>query len=276
MKSSIEAHNVSKDLDHICILENMNFHIPKNSITLIKGSNGSGKSVTLKLIAQLYKVTRGSININGQISYAPDHFPDYLNLTVEEYLIFVSKCYRMSFNNDKLRKMIKGLNLHNFLNYKIKNCSKGTQQKVNLAQCLIKNADIYIFDEPFVGLDNNSIDYLIDYLSNLKQTATIVLSSHERYINERLVTDIINIETKLHTSVQNQRKNKKIIVLDNFSNIEPSEIVNNSDFDYNIIEEDNKLKLKICVPLTITNKVLYELIQKGAIIDTVKNEEDNE
>ena len=65
-----------------------------------------------------------------------------------------------------------------------------------------KNADIYIFDEPFSGLDNDSINYLVNYLSELKN------SYHENYINERLVTDIINIETKVHTSVQNKREDK--------------------------------------------------------------------
>ena len=106
MTSSIKVKNVSKNLDHTHVLENISFHILKNSITLIKGSNGSGKSVTLKLIAHLYKVSNGSINTDGQISYAPDHFPDYLNLTVKEYLIFVSKCYHISFNNDNLRNNV--------------------------------------------------------------------------------------------------------------------------------------------------------------------------
>lgn len=276
MTSSIKVKNVSKNLDHTHVLENISFHILKNSITLIKGSNGSGKSVTLKLIAHLYKVSNGSINTDGQISYAPDHFPDYLNLTVKEYLIFVSRCYHISFNNEKIKKIIKGLKLHYFLNYKIKNCSKGTQQKINLIQCLIKNADIYILDEPFSGLDNDSINYLVNYLSELKKTATIILTSHENYINERLVTDIINIETQVHTSVQNKSEDKKIIVVDNFSSIELSEISNNIYFDYNTIEKDNKLKLKIRVPLSTTNEVLCELIQKGAVIDTVKNEGDDQ
>ena len=100
MTSSIKVKNVSKNLDHTHVLENISFHILKNSITLIKGSNGSGKSVTLKLIAHLYKVSNGSINTDGQISYARS-FSDYLNLTVKEYLIFVSRCYHISFNNEK-------------------------------------------------------------------------------------------------------------------------------------------------------------------------------
>ena len=62
----------------------------------------------------------------------------------------------------------------------------------------------------------------------------------------------------------------KIIVLDNFSSIELSEIANNIYFDYDTIEKDNKLKLKIRVPLSTTNQLLCELIQRGAVIDTVK------
>lgn len=125
-------------------------------------------------------------------------------------------------------------------------------------------------------MDNDSINYLVNYLSELKKTATIILTSHENYINERLVTDIINIETKVHTSVQNKREDKKIIVLDNFSSIELSEIANNIYFDYDTIEKDNKLKLKIRVPLSTTNQLLCELIQRGAVIDTIKNEGDDQ
>ena len=62
----------------------------------------------------------------------------------------------------------------------------------------------------------------------------------------------------------------KIIVLDNFSSIELSEIANNIYFDYDTIEKDNKLKLKIRVPSSTTNQLLCELIQRGAVIDTVK------
>ena len=80
------------------------------------------------------------------------------------------------------------------MNQKLKDCSKGTKQKVNVIQCLIK-ADIYILDEPFSGLDQNATKFLINYLEWLKLSSTIILTSHELNQLINITTHILNIET---------------------------------------------------------------------------------
>ena len=83
---AVNAKNVSLKLNNKYIVSNLSFEIPKGSITLIKGDNGIGKSVTLKLIAQLIRPTKGKIQTNGRIAYAPDKFPNNLKIKVHTFL----------------------------------------------------------------------------------------------------------------------------------------------------------------------------------------------
>lgn len=91
----VNINNVKKTINGNTILNNLNLTIPKNSITLIDGYNGSGKSVTLKLIAKIYKPTSGKLISDGVVSYAPDQFPTSLNLTLDEYFNYLKKIYKL-------------------------------------------------------------------------------------------------------------------------------------------------------------------------------------
>ena len=79
MDYAIKATNISKYYNKKRIIENLSFNIPKNAITLIKGQNGVGKSITLKLLTQLITPTYGDIDCSHTISYAPDTLPKTLN-----------------------------------------------------------------------------------------------------------------------------------------------------------------------------------------------------
>lgn len=197
---AIKFYHISKRINKQIIIKNSNFIIPKNSITLIKGHNGSGKSVTLKIIAGLMNYQNGSLSVKGRVSYAIDYFPDNLNLTINEYFKFLLKTYPSDQTQVNLNSFIQHFNLSPFLTQKIKNCSKGTKQKVNMIQCLLKKADIYILDEPFSGLDQEATQFLLDYLSQLKSIATIVLTYHESFLHQKITTHILNIENgEFHT-----------------------------------------------------------------------------
>ncbi|WP_368868422.1 ATP-binding cassette domain-containing protein [Staphylococcus epidermidis] len=193
--NAIEGLHITKKFNKQTILNDLNFIIPKNSITLVNGKNGSGKSITLKIIAGLITHFDGSLSIKGKVSYAVDIFPNSLNLTISEYFKFLLKIYSTNKIEVKLNNLIKHLKLSSFLNQKLKDCSKGTKQKVNVIQCLIKSADIYILDEPFSGLDKEATKFLLNYLEDLKFSSTIILTSHELTSLINITTHILNIET---------------------------------------------------------------------------------
>lgn len=191
----MKGYILQKKFNKQTILNDLNFIIPKNSITLVNGKNGSGKSITLKIIAGLITHFDGSLSIKGKVSYAVDIFPSSLNLTISEYFKFLLKIYSTNQIEVKLNNLIKHLKLSSFLNQKLKDCSKGTKQKVNVIQCLIKSADIYILDEPFSGLDKEATNFLLNYLEDLKFSSTIILTSHELTSLINITTHILNIET---------------------------------------------------------------------------------
>lgn len=70
----IEGYHITKKINNHMIIHNISFNIPKNSITLIEGHNGSGKSISLKIISGLINHYEGSLFISGSVSYAIDVF----------------------------------------------------------------------------------------------------------------------------------------------------------------------------------------------------------
>jgi ABC-2 type transport system ATP-binding protein len=198
----ISFHYVSKTINHTTIIKNFSLTIPANSTTYIQGTNGIGKSVILKLIAQLIKPTKGKLNVLGTISYMPDVFPKNIKVTVDEFL---NTLYKIE-NAKSVQNMEKTiayyydeLNLSQFKNKKLIDLSKGTLQKVNIIQTLLKDADIYIFDEPFNGLDQQTLNNLIHILKKLKTNKTLILTSHEYDIANDLATHILNLNNGTYT-----------------------------------------------------------------------------
>ncbi|NGG06258.1 ABC transporter ATP-binding protein, partial [Staphylococcus aureus] len=254
----VNINNVKKTINGNTILNNLNLTIPKNSITLIDGYNGSGKSVTLKLIAKIYKPTSGKLISDGVVSYAPDQFPTSLNLTLDEYFNYLKKIYKLPTYSKMIDYMVSNFNLEQFLDFKVNNCSKGTRQKVNIIQCLVKPADIYILDEPFSGLDKDSIYFLANYLCEIKSKATIIISSHEHDINKKIITHTFNLKSNAF-SKQYFNKTAEVTIID-FSNADFEKAIKTLNFSFQITKENENNRAKIIVPFSKTNITLLTLI----------------
>ncbi|OHO70032.1 ABC transporter ATP-binding protein [Staphylococcus sp. HMSC036D05] len=268
---SIEGKNISKTLNAHKIINNLDMYVPQNSITLIKGHNGSGKSVTLKIIAGLMNYQSGSLSVNGRVSYAIDYFPDNLNLTINEYFEFLLKTYPSQQTQENLNYFIQHFNLSPFLTQKIINCSKGTKQKVNMIQCLLKKADIYILDEPFSGLDQEATQFLLDYLSQLKSIATIVLTSHESFLHQKITTHILNIETGEFHTVESDKNEisqiTKLVIIQYNASI--SKILSKYHHLNSIQTVDDKLHIQINA--SYLNTLLKLLLEHQCDIIEIKD-----
>ena len=267
----IEGHHITKKINNHMIIHNISFNIPKNSITLIEGHNGSGKSITLKIITGLINHYEGSLFISGSVSYAIDVFPGNLNLTIREYLRFLSKFNSYKQSRKQVHYFIEHLNLTPFLNRKLKDCSKGTKQKVNIIQCLTKSADIYILDEPFSGLDQETTDFLLKYLAELKLSATVIMTSHEFHHHNHIITHTLNIETGKfrNLKVENNLSNTaaKVIVINYDSNI--TKRLTNYKNITNIYTENNKVYIK--THQQHLNELLMQLITHQCEIIEIKD-----
>ncbi|WP_145505270.1 ABC transporter ATP-binding protein [Staphylococcus warneri] len=273
---AIIANHISKSINHKEIINDLSITIPKYSITHIQGHNGTGKTTTLQLLAKLIRPTTGNIKVNGRISYAPDYLPNDLNLTVGEYLSFIRQLNHIPINDQALNDMISKMQLEPFLSHRIKNCSKGTQQKVNLIQCLTTKADVYLFDEPFNGLDQSSLAYLLSQLKLLKNKATIILTSHDSRIYHDIITHTFDLENQDFKEMTSTLSEYKIVsfIIENIEDMEDLIYYFKMKYDITISKNTTTQSyIKLKVPVEETNVVLKKLIIANVTIDAVINEE---
>ena len=159
----------------------------QDRVTLILGENGSGKSTLQKSIVGLVKY-QGKIEIKGTISYMPEYPTFPKDTTVSSFLSSLNYLDRC---DNEYESLVKRFELSPKIDSLIATLSKGMLGKLNLIQCLMRNADIYILDEPFNGLDKSSVDILINYINSSKKS--FILSSHIVGVYDKLPKKVIQL-----------------------------------------------------------------------------------
>lgn len=177
----IEAIDLSKSYGKVQVLDKLNITFSNDCPNFIVGPNGSGKSTLLKCIMKIIKY-QGRIKGNDvAISYMPEQLPlpDYLS--VDSFLNLIGRIRGMTSQEiaSVLRYYYEKFGLAEFRSTSIINLSKGTRQKVMLIQTLMTEVDIYVFDEPISGLDDEAKKVFMEELKNLKKKKKlIIISTH--------------------------------------------------------------------------------------------------
>lgn len=197
----VNIKNLSKSYGKKKVLDNINLTITNGKIVGLLGKNGAGKTTLIKLINDLLTPTEGKILINGKsvgvetkkiISYLPER--TYLNkqMKVTEVLDYFSDFYD-NFDKGKALKLLKDLDLD--VNMNLSKMSKGMQEKVQLVLVMSRSADLYILDEPLGGVDPATRDYILDtILSNFKEDASVIISTHLISDIERILDEVVFID----------------------------------------------------------------------------------
>ena len=191
------------------VLVDINFSISKAVTTGFLGTNGSGKTTTLKCLLGLMPINAGkvsffdgrplSLSVLKKVGFLPEqpYFYDYL--TGEELLIFygrLSCSLKLADLKSKARGLLKKLGIYNAKDRKIKTYSKGMLQKVGLAQALIHDPEFVILDEPMAGLDPDSRLYVGELMQSLaEQGKTVFFSSHLLYDVEKLCKNLVVLKS---------------------------------------------------------------------------------
>ncbi len=188
----IEVRNVTKKYGNHTAVSDLSFTVEDGLITGFLGPNGAGKSTTMNIMTGYLAPSSGTVLINDvdiledpegakkQIGYLPELPPLYTDMTVDEYLTFVSELKKVPKNErqsqiETIKEMVSLKDVEKRL---IKNLSKGYKQRVGFAQALIGFPPIIILDEPMVGLDPKQIIEIRDLIKKLKENHTVILSSH--------------------------------------------------------------------------------------------------
>lgn len=185
----IIVKELSKKFKKVTVLENINMKFESGKIYGIVGRNGSGKSVFLKILCSFYKPTTGEILFDNVNYNSNNNFPPSVRALIENPTFFPDLT---GFENLKLlssiqnkigdEEIIKALDQVNLLSEKDKKYSEyslGMKQKLGIAQVLMENPDVMIFDELFNGIEEKTVEKIRNILLELKnQNKIIIVTSH--------------------------------------------------------------------------------------------------
>ena len=197
----LECKDLCKSFDNRVILDNVNIKIERGKIVGLLGKNGQGKTTLIKLINDLLTPTSGEVLINGKkpsieskkiISYLPERTYFDKSMKVSDIIKYFKEFYD-NFNEEKALKLLDDLELDK--NSRLAKMSKGMQEKVELILVMSREADLYILDEPLGGVDPATRDYILDtILSNFKDGASVIISTHLIADIERILDEVIFID----------------------------------------------------------------------------------
>jgi ABC-2 type transport system ATP-binding protein len=188
----IEVQHLTKRYGPVTAVDDVSFTVERGEILGFLGPNGAGKTTTMRVLTGYMPPTGGKAIVAGydvleqpleakrRTGYLPETPPLYPEMTVREYLTFVSKIKGVPRGERKARvdEMMRKTHVDDMANRHCGKLSKGYRQRVGLAQALMHNPDVLILDEPTAGLDPKQIIETRQLIRGLAGNHTIILSTH--------------------------------------------------------------------------------------------------
>ena len=185
--NAIEIRNLTVAYGENIALENFNLDIEAGSLMALVGPNGAGKSTLIKTILRFLKQITGEIKINGKtLAYVPQRNSVDWDFPTTLFDVVEMGCYgrvglfkRVSKEEkQKVLKAIEQVGMLDFKDRQISELSGGQQQRAFIARALVQEADIYLMDEPFQGVDSTTEKSIVDILKKLKSDGKTLLVVH--------------------------------------------------------------------------------------------------
>ena len=201
----IEIEGLSKCFGDLTAVNDISLSVPKGEFFVILGPNAAGKTTTIKVMAGLMKPTRGSVHICGynieqdplnarkRMSYLPDFPFLYDKLTPIEFFRFTGQLFGMAESDIKNESeyLSDRFSLGEFFFKPMESLSHGTKQRVAIVSALMHAPELFVLDEPMVGLDPHHARVLKDILrERADQGMTVFVSTHQLSVAEEMAERI--------------------------------------------------------------------------------------
>lgn len=208
MENIVKVKNLFHRYSLQWAIQDISFEIAENGVVGLLGSNGAGKSTIMNIICGVLNPTKGEVFINGinlrenpveakkYIGFLPQQPPLYMDLTVEEYLMYAAKLRFVPIEEVKqaVEEALTRCAIAHFRHRLIKNLSGGYQQRVGIAQAIVHNPKFVVLDEPTNGLDPNQIVEIRDLIREIAKEHSVLLSTHILSEVQAVCNDIKMIE----------------------------------------------------------------------------------
>ncbi len=218
----LKVENVTKYYGDVLAVDDLSFTIDDGEIFGLLGVNGAGKTTTFRMIMSLLEPTKGKITLNGKpvgydvsekIGFLTEERSLLTKLTVKDQVIYYATLKGMK-ESDILKKLDYWLDRFGISEYKerkIKELSKGNQQKIQFITAIIHEPDLLVLDEPFTGLDPINVELFMDVIREFKEKGKMIIFSSHRMEHVELFCEKLVIllkgKTVLSGSLKEIKKN---------------------------------------------------------------------
>ncbi len=187
---NVEVKNLSFARADQYLFRNLNFKLAPGQMLIIQGHNGSGKSTLLKILAGLIQPNKGCVTWGKQkisdseqflcdLSYLGHRDGLNLGLNAKENIKVLLALGGVAVKQDEMTTLLEKLNLSAHMSKVCQKLSAGQRRKVALSAIALKRKRLWILDEPFTSLDDNSIDAVNHLMKNhLSNNGMIIMASH--------------------------------------------------------------------------------------------------
>lgn len=188
----IEISHITRKFEHFTAVDDLSFTVAEGEVLGFLGPNGAGKSTTMKIITGFLAPTSGRVTIDGHdiaqdpiaakslIGYLPEGAPSYPDMTVQDFLEFISEIrgYDGDQKQQRVDKVIQDVGLQDVRLQTIETLSKGFKRRVGLAQAILHDPKVLVLDEPTDGLDPNQKHQVRQLIRNLAKDKIVIVSTH--------------------------------------------------------------------------------------------------
>lgn len=187
----LEVKNVTLKYGDFVAVDDLSFEVEKGEIFGLLGTNGAGKTTTFRTIMGLLYPSSGYVRYEGEfvsydtvdkIGYMIEERSLLTKLTVKDLILYFGQLKNVTIKDilSRLDYWLERFNITDYKHKKIKELSKGNQQKIQFISALINEPSLLVLDEPFSGLDVINIELFVDVIREYQQKGcTIIFSSHQ-------------------------------------------------------------------------------------------------
>ena len=285
----LKVENVVKYYDDVCALDGLSFDVKEGEIFGLLGENGAGKTTTFRIIMGLLSPNSGKVTLNGktidysvtdQIGFLTEERSLQTKLSVKEQLELYGALKGLEEDDlaKRIDELLKEFDLLDMKNKKIRELSKGNQQKVQFISAVINRPKLLILDEPFTGLDPINVSKFKDYIKSLeKKGCIIIFSSHQmEHVEEFCEKLIILVHGKpilegYLSDIKKEYQKKNIIIKSDIPKKELEEIDGVIEVQENTNEYIVKIENEKVAPVIYKKLAKYN-VTKFSLEDATLNE----
>ena len=186
----IDAEELTRRYGETLAVDSVGFSIGGGEIVGLLGHNGAGKTTIMKMLTGYLEPSAGRVRVDGydvadapeavqqRLGYLPENCPVYPEMTVVEYLDYVSGLRGVADSAAAIREVLAATDLTGRAFDPIGTLSRGYQQRVGVAQAIVHKPQLLILDEPTNGLDPSQTQQMRNLILRLAENATVILSTH--------------------------------------------------------------------------------------------------